>query len=163
MKTTIVPAQVTTVEDTIAGNLTLTQVVLLVIAVLLVAVVTAGFPPVLQVRAYKIVLSLCLGLPCVLLAGRWRGQLLLTWMQMKLSYRSRPRLYLLSEHDYGHCHCLRQAPQEHKNRVNVLVSTPKALPVLKPHEQLELSGLIDGVGRLRFTSNAKGEINVVLE
>ena len=163
MKTTIVPAQVTTIEDTIAGNLTLTQVVLLVVAVLIVAVITAGLPPLLKIRAYKLVLSLGCGLPFVLLAGRWRGQLLLTWMQMKLSYQSRPRLYLLSEYDTVHCHCLRQAPLEQQNPVNVSGNSRKALPMLEPNEQLELNGVIDTTSRLRYMSNAKGEINVVLE
>ena len=163
MKTTIVPAQVTTIEDTLAGSLTLTQVVLMVIAVFLVAVVTAGFPPVLQIRAYKIFLSLGCSLPCLLLAGRWRGQLLLTWALMKISYRSRPRLYLLSEHDSAHCRCLRQATQEPEQPVGISAQTHQVLPVLKPHEQLELSRLVDAADRLRFISNAKGEISVVLE
>ncbi|MCL4409099.1 MAG: hypothetical protein M1356_02065, partial [Gammaproteobacteria bacterium] len=155
--------QVTTIEDTIAGSLTLTQVALLVIAVLIVAVITAGLPPALQIRPYKIVLSLGCGLPCVLLAGRWRGQLLLTWIRMKLSYHSRPHIYLLSEYDASHCRCLHEAPQERPNPVNLSGKHHEALPMLEPNEQLELNRVIGATGRLRFVSNAKGEINVVLE
>lgn len=163
MKTTIVPAQVTTVEDTIAGNLSLTQVVLMIVAVLIVAIITAGLPPLLKLRAYKVVLAFGCGLPCLVLAYRWRGQLLLVWLQMKLRYQFRPRLYLLSEYDELHCHCLRQLPVEQQEGLSASGERRKPLPSLRPNEYTELHRAIKTARRLRFLNNTKGEISVVIE
>jgi len=45
MKTTTVPAQVTTVEDRLAGNLSLTQLLLLVCPVFVSCLIYVVFPP----------------------------------------------------------------------------------------------------------------------
>lgn len=44
MRSTVIPAQVTTVEDTIAGNLTITQIMLLIAPVLLSTAIYAVVP-----------------------------------------------------------------------------------------------------------------------
>ncbi len=60
MKTTIVPAQVISVEDIIAANLNLTQVVLLISPIFMSALVFLGLPPFMHIRVYKIILLLIL-------------------------------------------------------------------------------------------------------
>ena len=51
MKTAIVPAQVTTVEDKVAGNLNLTQLLLIASPVFVRGVIYAVFPPSFEISA----------------------------------------------------------------------------------------------------------------
>ena len=56
MKTTVVPAQITTIEDRIAGNLTFIQIVLLICALILSTVVYAAIPPRIHLTVVKLIL-----------------------------------------------------------------------------------------------------------
>ncbi len=94
MKTSVVPAQVTSVEDTITANLTLTQIILLIIPVFVCAVLFAVMPPLGHVSITKVVASLVLSLPFVVLALKVKGALVLHWLRLVLSFHLRPRLYL---------------------------------------------------------------------
>lgn len=96
MKTAIVPAQVTTVEDKVAGNLGLTQLVLLVAPLFIGSGIYALFPPVLELSLFKIVATVLLGMACCSLAIRIHGELLLHWVIALTKYNSRPRYYVAS-------------------------------------------------------------------
>ncbi len=94
MKTSIVPAQITSIEDTITAKLSLTQIILLVLPVFIASIVFAGLPPVMHVKVYKLVITLLVSIPIALLAVRFRGQLLLHWLGVLTSYYIRPRRYV---------------------------------------------------------------------
>lgn len=70
MKTTIVPAQITTVEDTIAGNLSLNQILLLASPVFLDSALFVVLPPFYHAAAYKIILLIAIAVLCALMSTR---------------------------------------------------------------------------------------------
>lgn len=97
MKTAIIPAQITTVEDKIAGSLNLTQVVLLVLALISTVLVYAIFPPTFRFTYYKIPLMVASPSSFLILALRIRGKVLLEWLIVLLRYNLRPQYYLFNK------------------------------------------------------------------
>lgn len=99
MRTTIIPAQITTVEDKIAGNLSLTQILLLVVPVFWTAILYAVFSPVMKIAPYKITLVLICALVCMILALRIKGRVVLNWLNTIVRYYIRPKYYLFNKQD----------------------------------------------------------------
>lgn len=99
MKTTVVPAQVTTVEDKIAGNLSFTQLLLLVTPVFLGGAVFVLFPPLFRFSYLKLLICAILAILCMTLAIRIKGKILLQWLLVISQYLVRPRLYLFNKND----------------------------------------------------------------
>lgn len=93
MRTTVIPAQVTTVEDTIAGTLTLSQIVLFVASIFLATAIYALVPTPFAFSLEKILLITLLGLTCLTLAIRFKGKLILHWLLLMTSYGIRPHRY----------------------------------------------------------------------
>ena len=106
MKTTIVPAQITTVEDKIAGNLSFTQLLLLMGPVILTGLCFVLLPPLVRVTAPKLVVGGFLLMAGALLATRLGGELILQRIITRISYNLRPQYYVLDKND----HYLRAAP-----------------------------------------------------
>lgn len=108
MKVTVVPAQVTTIEDRIAGNLGLSQLMLLAAPVFGGSVLYVLLPPTFHNAAYKLVAIVILFLLCSLLAIRIKGKIILFWLVVLLRYTMRPRYYVFdkrspaSREDYRH-------------------------------------------------------------
>ncbi len=99
MRTTIVPAQITTVEDKIAGNLTLTQIFLLLIPIFIASIVYIVFPPQLHFSLYKILLIITSMILCGLLAIRIKGKVIIHWIVILLRYHSRPRYFVYNKNE----------------------------------------------------------------
>lgn len=99
MKATVVPAQITTVEDKIAGNLSVTQLLLLIAPVMLTGMMFAFVPPLLQLTGLKLALALIAGLTCASLALRIRGTLLVYWLLTISRYNRRPRFHVLDKNE----------------------------------------------------------------
>lgn len=99
MKTTVVPAQVTTVEDKIAGNLGVAQMMLLAAPVFGGSLLFVVLPPFFSYAVYKVVLLVCLAVLCGVLAIRIKGQILLLWAVIFLKYNLRPRYYVYNKND----------------------------------------------------------------
>ncbi len=99
MKTAIVPAQVTTVEDKVAGNLSFTQLLLLTAPVFLDGAVIVLIPPFLKITPFKLVFAIVFAFICVSLAIRIKGRLLLQWLVILAKYRLRPGLYVYNKND----------------------------------------------------------------
>ena len=76
MKTSVVPAQVTTIEDRIIGNLGFSQILLLIIPVFLSAGIFTFLPPILNGALYKYILMAILLILCIILSIRIRGKML---------------------------------------------------------------------------------------
>ena len=113
MKTTIVPAQVTTVEDKIAGNLNFTQLLLLTTPVFLSGALFAFLPPFMSFKSYKLVICVLMALVCMALAIRVKGKILLLWISIIGRYNLRPRYYIFNKND-SH---LRTAPDKKQSVV----------------------------------------------
>jgi len=97
MRSTVIPAQVTTVEDTIAGNLTLTQIILLIMPVLLSTAVYAVMPERLALTTYKIPLIIALFTIVVVLALRIKGRIVLNWLSVMAIYYFRPHIFVFNK------------------------------------------------------------------
>jgi len=99
MRTTVIPAQITTVEDKIAGNLNLAQIVLLVIPVIWATVVYTIVPPVFRLAWYKLPVAMVVLVICVALSLRIKGKVLINWLAVLLRYNLRPKYYIYNKND----------------------------------------------------------------
>ena len=99
MKSITVPAQVTTVEDRLAGNLSLTQLLLLVCPVFVSCVIYVVFPPFIRISMIKIFISVVILILFAAMSIRFKGKIILMWLVLVLRYRNRPRYYLYNKND----------------------------------------------------------------
>lgn len=99
MKTTVVPAQITTVEDRIAGNLTFPQIVLMILPLLTSTAVYACVPQFMHFSALKIVLMALQFIFFDGLAIRFRGKIVADWLVIYLRFAMRPRRYIFTKND----------------------------------------------------------------
>ena len=99
MKTSVVPAQITTVEDKIAGNFTFSQIVLLVIPLILGTIVYILTPPSSKITIIKFIAICILFAAFGLLAIRFKGKTIADWLVILLRFGLRPHLYLFTKND----------------------------------------------------------------
>lgn len=99
MRTTIIPAQITTVEDKIAGSLNFVQILLFMIPVLWGTMVYAVFSPVMKLAPYKISLVLVVTAISLLLALRIKEKIVAEWIGILLRYKLRPKFYIFNKND----------------------------------------------------------------
>lgn len=98
MRTTAIPAQVTTVEDRITGNLNLMQLILLCTPVAMGGLLFAVCPPVMHLSTYKIPFIVISVVVCGAMAIRVKGKIVLFWIAILLRYWLRPRYYVFDKH-----------------------------------------------------------------
>lgn len=94
MRTTTVPAEMTSVEDRIVGSLTLRQLVLLMAPLFIGAIIFCVLPPKIKIDPYKLVVWLSISIPLVVLAVRIKGSLVLDWFILLYAYGSRAKTYV---------------------------------------------------------------------
>ncbi len=99
MKTTIVPAQITTVEDRIAGSLTFPQIVLMIIPLLTSTAIYVCIPLRMHFGIAKIVLICLQFLFFGILALRFQGKIIAEWLVIYLRFNLRPRRYVFTKND----------------------------------------------------------------
>lgn len=97
MKMTVVPAQVTTVEDRIIGNLGFSQILLQIVPVFTAAGIFTLLPPFMGGALYKYVLMGVVALLFGLLSIRIKGKILASWLVTILRYNLRPKYYLFNK------------------------------------------------------------------
>jgi hypothetical protein len=163
MKSTIVPAQITTVEDKIAGSLTLSQLLLLAAPVFGGAMLYILFPPNLRFTPYKIGVSSILLLAFSLMAIRVKGKILLLWAIILVRYNLRPRYHI---YDKNETH-LRDAGTE-PAEADAAADTPEAeqtaiaaLPQLSIADTVQLERLLaNPQANVTFVPTKKGGLHV---
>jgi hypothetical protein len=99
MRTTIIPAQITTVEDKIAGSLNMSQILILMTPVLWTALVYIVFFPTMKLVPYKLLLILAAAVICFTLALRIKDKIVAEWLRVLVRYRLRPKKYLFNKND----------------------------------------------------------------
>lgn len=99
MKSTIVPAQITTVEDKVAGGLTLSQLLLLAAPAFIGTGIYVVLPPMIEMAPYKIVIAAVIASVFGLLAIRIRGKILLLWLLILVRYQLRPQYHVFDKND----------------------------------------------------------------
>jgi len=99
MKSTVVPAQITTVEDKIAGSLNFIQIILLVFSLIIGTALYGLIPPKLHLSTLKIVLMIVQFAVFGSLALRYKGRILADWLVIYLRFKARPRIYIFTKND----------------------------------------------------------------
>lgn len=165
MRTTTVPAQVTTVEDRIAGRLGLTQLLLLITPIFGGSAIFVVFPPFFTYAVYKAVLITCVAALCALLAIRIKGKILLFWAITLLRYNMRPRYYLFNKNSTHEREIVMPTEIEDALEDGTIAQTVKPLPKasLTIAERVQIESLLaDPTANIHFTANKKGELSVHL-
>ncbi len=164
MRTTTVPAQITTVEDKIAGELSMTQLILLVAPVFSGAGIFVLLPPFFSYAPYKMVLIVCISVLFAALAIRLKGRLILRWLLIAARYNSRPRYYLFNKKS-AHLRNLpkSEAPQAVATKKEPKKVTRSPLPRLSTAELAHVEQLIaNPAANLHFKTSKKGALNVYI-
>jgi hypothetical protein len=99
MKRSIVPAQITTVEDRVLGNLTPYQAGLISLPLIFGVLFYATLPPHFHLKLYKICIIAGLELIGAVLSIRVNDQMLIFWLVTRLRYNLRPRFYVYDKND----------------------------------------------------------------
>jgi hypothetical protein len=99
MRTTIIPAQITTVEDKIAGSLNMTQILILMFPVLWTAIVYLIFYPAMKLTLYKLPVISVVAVICVILILRIKDKIIAEWLGVLLKFRLRPKYYLFNKNN----------------------------------------------------------------
>lgn len=162
MKTTVVPAQVTTVEDKIAGSLGVTQLLLLVAPLFAACLLFTLMPPFFGYSTYKVVGTVLISVACGLMAIRFKGMLLLNWLVIMIRYTRRPRYYVVNKNDM-HLRERQHKPDAEEAEETEPVVAPGSIfmPQLSPAELVRVETIIsDPIANLRFTTNRKGILRV---
>ena len=99
MRTTIIPAQITTVEDKVAGSLNMTQVLILMTPILWTAIVYILLTPSMKLTSLKLVLIIISTTISCILALRIKDKIVAEWLGVLLKYRLRPKYWLYNKND----------------------------------------------------------------
>lgn len=164
MRQTVVPAQVTTVEDRIMGNLGFSQLALLVLPIFIGVGLYLVLPPVGHGSVYKYVVIVTIASLMGILAIRIKGKIILLWLLTILRYNLRPTYYIFNKNVSAHreqYHSLHAQPIE------------KTAPITKKHvvkppklafkdAAYALNVLHEPRRNVRFEMNKKGGLHVRL-
>lgn len=166
MRTTIVPAQITTIEDRIAGSLSLTQMLLLAIPMFGGSAAYIVFPPFNSLALYKVVIIIGLLLIFGVLAVRVRGKLLINWLAVVIRYRLRPQLYVYNKNSQ---HLREYESEERITEVRAQTVKPSAIAeeerpaeaIMSASEIVRLERLMNDPNfRFSFKTNRKGKVGM---
>ena len=163
MKATVVPAQVTTIEDRIMGNLGFSQLALFVVPVFVGAGLFIILPPVMHGSPYKYLVAILIGVICGILAIRIKGKIILLWLITILRYNLRPKYYLFQKstamfrEEYKTQKT--EESEEAKNAAKEKVSLPK---LAFPDAAYVLEAINKPERNLRFEMTKKGGLHVRL-
>lgn len=97
MKITIVPAQITTVEDRIIGRLSFSQMLLVIAPVFIGGALYGLIPPFMEGALYKYLIMAIIAFVSCILAIRIKGRIIAAWMVTILRYSIRPKFYLYNK------------------------------------------------------------------
>lgn len=143
MKYTIVPAQVTTVEDRIAGSLGMSQLLLLTAPVFLDSLLYIVMPPYMHFALYKVALMVVILSLCCLSAIRIKGKILILWLVVICRYNLRPRFYLFNKNSLAGREQHEVRPEiETEQAETQETARPKRIPELPLPDKVRLEALL---------------------
>lgn len=162
MRISIVPAQITTVEDKIAGNVSVQQAMLLGIPILFGFIIALVFPPSGQFVAYKIAIVIGLFIICGSLAIRIKDRIVAQWLKLFAVYCARPLHYIYDKNSTY----LRDAETAEVITEEIVDIQPVKKPIvttnnISPKEFVRLEQFTtDTRAGMKFEVGKKGELNV---
>lgn len=168
MRSTVIPAQITTIEDKIAGGLNFTQILLLIASLFISVFIYAVFPHQMKFTVYKLPFMIILSGICLVLSLRVKGKVLINWLIVILKYNTRPRYYVFNKNDSY----LRQLdlpefekkPNKLFNKAKVTKKVQVNVPAFGVKDIVALENLIQNQRlSLSFKTNKKGGLNVAFE
>lgn len=172
MRVTIVPAQITTVEDKVFGNLNVPQLILLTIPVALSGAIFALLPARMSLSLYKLPIILLGFLIFSLLALRFRGKILLDWLIVILRYNLRPR-YFIYDKNTPYLRTEYQKPEVIQKPAEGVVSNKAKAKVKSKSLNIKVSSIAQLLAKEKsllkskasfiFKSNKQGGTYVVVE
>ena len=163
MKMTVVPAQVTTVEDRIIGNLGFSQILLLIVPVFTAAGIFTLLPPFMGGALYKYVLMGVVALLFGLLSIRIKGKILASWLVTILRYNLRPKYYLFNKNvttgrDEYHGKAVAQEAKEATEKKPVKKTSLNQLDI--PTTARILATIENPATNFRLEAGKKGNLHV---
>lgn len=164
MKVTVVPAQVTTIEDRIIGSLGFSQILLLITPVFMSAGIIVLLPPVMAGSDYKYVIISVLVLIFTLLAVRIKGKIIGLWLMQILRYNLRPRYYVFDKNTSANRKMDNILPATEETIIVPLpINTSSHLVSLTPRDTISaLAAINDPARGVQFTTTKKGGLYVRL-
>lgn len=163
MRTTIIPAQVTTVEDKITGNLSVMQLLLLTLPVFASGILFVALPPFFSYAVYKIVVLVSFVVLCAALAVRIKGKIILQWLIVLLRFNLRPKYYIFDVNDTYLRHEDSDYPVQ---QIDEEIKQPRVikaniLPPLRTADLVKAQGILSNpAARPSFEINKKGVVSV---
>jgi hypothetical protein len=165
MKTALVPAQITTVEDKIVAGMTAYQLVLVVAPLCAGFLAYAALPPNLHMALYKIGVVAVLEVVGLALSIQIRGRMVARWLVMILRYNARPRYYVYNKNDAY----LRVISGHSDTTATDLELKEKVTPNVKTKPELTVAQMVqaesimaDPRAKLRFVKGKDGKLNAVI-
>lgn len=166
MKRSVVPAQITTVEDRIFGGLAPHQLVLMLAPLCFGFLMYAVMPPNFHLTPYKICVAVVLEIIGATLSIRIKDKIVLLWLITVLRYNLRPRYYLYNKNDTF----LRPAIVDEaeieaatEEKAPIAVSAPK-MPSLALGDAIRVQEIMaDPRANLRYITRKDGKLSVVIQ
>lgn len=163
MKTTVVPAQITSVEDRIAGNFTFTQVLLLIAALLVGTGIYVGIAPRTDLTILKTILVVTQFFFFGGLAIRINGKIVAQWLVTYIRFHSRPRFYVFTKNDVTNREIIAPEVEPEELAIATTSKLETVRPTLSFDEQMRVDQLLDNPSlTLSFELAKKGGIDVSL-
>ena len=166
MKRSIVPAQVTTVEDRLVGGLTPHQLALLIGPFCFGFIAFAVMPPNFHLVLYKLVMVLILESIGAVLSIRIKGKILLLWIVTVARYNGRPRYYKYNKNDLFLRDTVSADAEVNEAGPGAVVETrpEKERPPLDLADVVKVEALMENPdAKLRFITGKDGRLNVVIQ
>lgn len=162
MRVSIVPAQITTVEDKIAGNISVQQAMLLGIPILFGFIIALTFPPSGQFVAYKMAIVLVLFVICGSLAIRIKDRIVAQWLKLFAIYCARP-LHHVYDKNSTYLRDIDTVEAVTEEAIDIQpVKKPSVITnTISPKEFVRLEQFATDIrAGMKFEVGKKGELNV---
>lgn len=162
MRTTIVPAQITSVEDKISGSLTFKQLLLMIAPVFISMALFVFLPPFAGYKVYKLVLSIAIAVICLVLALRIKGRLIVDWMVILSRYNLRPTYFIYNKNDStARTVIAKKQPRTTELKEPVKQAMPQRQFAYNTGDEMSFEErLINPAANLHFTFSKKGGLRV---
>ena len=168
MRTRVIPAQITTVEDKIVGNLNLMQIMMLMAPVFFMTLIYAVFPPSMSFVAYKLTLSVIFFVICITLSLRIKGKIIIHWLSILIRYNLRAKYYIYNKNEsYLRTLCLPTIDKAPVAEKKLIKAKTKLKVKSATHQIKNLLSLENMIGNdevdFRYKIGKKGGLNVAFE
>ncbi len=168
MRTRVIPAQITTVEDKIVGNLNIAQMLMLMAPVFFTTLVYVLLPPSMSFVLYKLVISLIVFVVFTTLSLRIKGKVVANWLAVLFKYNLRAKYYIYNKNE-AYLRTI-YLPEIEKQQVKQKIQVPatkkvkKSLRIPNIQDLVSMENIINnGDLDLRYKTGKKGGLNVDFE